>query len=58
MCTSLFSVGEVEALVEVAVLDAVSAAAVEVTFAAVLTRGRTDGAGRGQQVDAFGGIAE
>ena len=45
-------------LVEIAVLDAVAATAIEMAFAAVLTRGGANAARYGQQVDAVCGIAE
>ncbi len=50
--------GEVQTLVEVAVLDAVPAAAVEVTFATILARRRTDRTCRGKQIYAVGRITE
>jgi hypothetical protein len=49
--------GEVQALVEVAVFDAVSAAAVEVTFSAVVARGGAYRFRRGQQICTRRGIA-
>ena len=50
--------GEVETLVEVTMLDAVAASAIEVTFAAVLTRRCTDRTRRGEQINTFSGVAE
>src|SRR5687767_10209194 len=49
---------EVETLVEVAMLDAIPAATVEVAFAAVLTSRGADRTSRGEQVNALGGITK
>ena len=49
--------GEVETLVEVAVLDAVPSAVIEVAFAAILTRRRTHRTRRRKQVHTFGWVA-
>ena len=46
----LVFLGEVETLIQVAVLDAVAAAAVEVTFAAVFTRGAAHALRSGDEV--------
>ena len=51
-------IGEVETFVEVAVFDAVTAAAVEVAFAAVLAGYSTDALGCGKKVNAFSRVAK